>query len=129
MNIAEENARARAKAGVRTITHEELQALTNSTPTALKAASNIFENPPDGYAIALAKLPSAAPTVAATAPTHHDRRGFKTSQTLNTVPAPDGYKIALDKLARQKSRPPAPAPSVAPDGYKIALDKQRKEKK
>ena len=122
MNIAEENARARAKAGVRTITHEELQALTNSTPTALKAASNIFENPPDGYAIALAKLPSAAPTVAATAPTHHERHGT----------APDGYRIALDEIARQKSNPstPSPASSVAPpDSYKIALDKQRKEKK
>ena len=103
MNIAEENARARAKAGVRTITHEELQALTNSTPTATpKTASDIYSNPPDGYAIALSKLPPEAPTVAATVPTHHDRRGFKTSQTLNTVPAPDGYKIALDKQRKEK---------------------------
>ena len=45
---------------------------------------------------------------------------------------PDGYRIALDEIARQKSNPstPSPASSVAPpDGYQLALDKQRKEKK
>ena len=100
--IAEETAAMRAKSGVRTITHEELQALANTTPTAPRAARNVFENPPDGYAIALSKLPPAVPTVAATVPTHHDRRGFKTSQTRNTVPAPDSYKIALDKQRKEK---------------------------
>ncbi len=104
MNVAQENAAKRAQAGVRTVTHEQLQALTNSTPTATPkaAAGNVYANPPDGYAIALSKLASEAPTVAATVPTHHDRRGFKTSQTLNTVPAPDGYKIALDKQRKEK---------------------------
>ena len=131
MTIAQENAAARAKAGVRTITHEQLRALADSTPTAPKAANDTYSNPPDGYAIALSKLPPEAPTVAATVPTHHDRHGFKTSQKLNTVPAPDGYKIALDNLARQTSTP-APASSVssvASDGYAIALTEQRKEKK
>ena len=41
---------------------------------------------------------------------------------------PDGYRIALDNLARQTSTP-APPPSVAPDGDRLALDEQRKEKK
>ena len=104
--------------GVRSITSAQLKALTDSTPTALKTASNVYANPPDGYQIALSKLAPAAPTV-------------KTSQKLNTVLAPDGYRIALDNLARQTSTPaPAPASStVAPDGYAIALTEQRKEKK
>ena len=102
MNIAEETAAMRVKAGVRTITHEQWTALAHTTKTAPRAASDVYSNPPDGYAIALSKLPPEAPTVAATAPTHHDRRGFKTSQTLNTVPAPDGYKIALDKQRKEK---------------------------
>ena len=129
--IAQENAAARARAGVRTVTHEELEALKNSSPTQTQAratataisrtSKDVYSNPPDGYQIALSKLPPETPTV----PTHPG--GFK----ANTVPAPDGYQIALEKLARQKTPPPAPAPapasSVAPDGYAIALDKQRKE--
>ena len=113
MNIAEENARARVKAGVQTITHEELQALANSTPTATpKTASDIYSNPPDGYAIALAK----------------QRMSPSIPSPRAATDIPDGYRIALDNLARQTSTP-APPPSVAPDGYQIALDKQRKEKK
>ena len=101
MTVAEENARARAKAGVRTITHEELTALAQQVHSTTPNKSDVYSNPPDGYKIAL-KLAPEAPTVAATVPTHHDRRGFKTSQTLNTVPAPDGYKIALDKQRKEK---------------------------
>ena len=52
MTFAEETAAMRAKAGVRTITHEELQALTNTTRTATRAASDVYANPPDGYALA-----------------------------------------------------------------------------
>ena len=96
MNIAEENAAARAKAGVRTVTHEELTALAKQIHTTTPNKSDVYSNPPDGYKLALEKLPPEAPTVAATVPTRH---GFKT--TPNTVEAPDGYQIALDKLRKE----------------------------
>ena len=90
MNIAEENARARAKAGVRTITHEELQALTNSTPTATpKTASDIYSNPPDSYRIALDEIA-------------RQKSNPSTPSPASSVAPPDGYKIALDKQRKEK---------------------------
>ena len=113
MNIAQENAAKRAQAGVRSVSHAQLTALTNTTKTATRAESDVYSNPPDGYKLALEKLAPEAPTVGG---------------DIYSSP-PDGYRIALDEIARQKSNPstPSPASSVAPDGYKIALDKQRKE--
>ena len=98
MTIAEENAAARAQAGIRSVSQAELRRLTNASPTLTRTRA----------------------TAAAVS---------RTSKNVYSKP-PDGYRIALDKLARQKNHPPAPAPasSAAPDGYKIALDKQRKEK-
>ena len=112
MTIAEETAAMRAQSGVRSITHEQWTALANTTKTAPRAASDIYSNPPDGYAIALAK----------------QRMSPSIPSPRAATDIPDGYRIALDNLARQTSTP-APPPSVAPDGYQIALDKQRKEKK
>ena len=98
MTIAEENAAARAQAGIRSVSQAELHRLTDASPTLTRTRA----------------------TVAAVS---------RTSKDVYSNP-PDGYRMALDKLAQQKSHPPAPAPasSAAPDGYKIALDKQRKEK-
>ena len=50
MTIAEETAAMRAQSGVRSITHEQWTALANTTKTAPRAASDIYSNPPDGYA-------------------------------------------------------------------------------
>ena len=137
MTIAQENAAARAKAGVRTITHEQLKALTDSTPTALKTASNVYANPPDGYAEALKVLGVATPqpSLAPSPSSVPGRIGFTTAQTeknsRNTIfiLPPDGYRIALDTQRRASTTtPPTPVSTSAPDGYQLALDEQRKEK-
>ena len=113
MTIAEENAAQRARTGVRTVTHEELEALKASTPTAARESAStararatvralgqkpgdVYANPPDPYAAVLKKEQTPQnPSV---------RRSHPTSPT-----------------------PPARKVADAPDGYAIALDKQRKE--
>ena len=123
MTIAEETAAMRAKNGIRSVTSAQLKALTDSTPTALKTASNVYANPPDGYAEALKVLGVATPTQQSPAPTGPS--GFSTAQTeknsrstVFTSP-PDGYAEALKAAGT-----PTPA---GIDGYKTALDAQRKE--
>ena len=65
--IAQENAAARARAGVRTVTHAQLEALKNSTPTSRTAQQcDVYTNPPDGYALALQQLAAATPAPATT---------------------------------------------------------------
>ena len=56
--IAQENAAARAQAGVRTVTHEQLEALKNSSRT----SEDVYANPPDPYARALDAGRQPAPT-------------------------------------------------------------------
>ena len=104
-----EDARAmRQGKGQHTVSAAEYATLVGSGTASLRAA----HEPPDGYAIALAK----------------QRMSPSIPSPRAATDIPDGYRIALDNLARQTSTP-APAPSVAPDGYRLALDEQRKEKK
>ena len=70
--IAQENAAARARAGVRTVTHEQLEALKNSSATQTRAratatgvsrtSEDVYANPPDPYARALDAGRQPAPT-------------------------------------------------------------------
>ena len=106
-----EDARAMRQAkGHHTVSVAEYAALVGDGTTSLRAA----HEPPDGYAIALAK----------------QRMSPSIPSPRAATDIPDGYKIALDARARQTSTlAPAPASSVvAPDSYQLALDAQRKEK-
>ena len=99
--IAEETAAMRAKSGVRTITHEELQALANTTPTAPRAASSSATQ---------ARARATATGVS------------RTSEDVYANP-PDPYARALDA-----GRQPAPTPPADPlDGYALALAKRKQE--
>ena len=95
--IAQENAAARARAGVRTVTHEQLEALKNSSATQTRAratatavsrtSEDVYANPPDPYARALdAGRKAAQPDL---------------PDLLAGTP-PDGYAIALDKQRKEK---------------------------
>ncbi len=101
--IAEETAAMRAKSGVRTITHEELQALANTTPTAPRAASS-----------------SATQTRARATATGVSR----TSEDVYANP-PDPYARALD-AGRKAAQTDLPA-GTPPDGYALALAKRKQE--
>ena len=92
--IAQENAAARARAGVRTVTHEQLEALKNSSATQTRAratatgvsrtSEDVYANPPDPYARAL-------------------DAGRKAAQSdLPAGTPPDGYAIALAKRKQEE---------------------------
>ena len=104
MTFAERNAAARAKAGVRSISHAQQEALKNSTPTSRTAARcDVLSNPPDGYAIAMkAAGTPLTPTPAAPKPKGPKLpEGFDSAQTLRNAKnpvftsPPDGYQIAM----------------------------------
>ena len=102
-----EDARAMRQAkGQHTVSASEYNTLVGDGTAPPRAA----HEPPDGYAIALAK----------------QRMSPSIPSPRAATDIPDGYRIALDNLARQTSTP-SPASSVAPDGYAIALEKLRKE--
>ena len=87
--VAEETRTMRQASGVRTVTHEELEALKNSTPTS-RTQGDVYANPPDGYQIALGQKSTQTPSVR---PPHstHPTPGRKVTT------APDGYAIAIAK--------------------------------
>ena len=77
MNIAEENAQARANT---TVTDAQLKMLARQRETAklVGATTDVYSNPPDSYKIALSKITPEEPTVGSTYSS-----------------PPDGYAIAL----------------------------------
>ena len=91
--IAQENAAARARAGVRTVTHEQLEALKNSSATQTRAratatgvsrtSKDVYANPPDPYARAL-------------------DAGRKAAQSDLQADERDGYAIALAKRKQEE---------------------------
>ena len=105
MNIAEETAAMRAKAGVRSITSAQLKALADGSVKRAKATAALvaattgdaYSNPPDGYRLALdAAAKDNTPSPAATVSTP-STRGFDASQEAQHCPRPG----RLQDCARQ----------------------------